>query len=185
MRNALVMLVLAILAAASWVATWPPQEQSPPTDSNANLGPLGYHARGTRMLVTDEEGRVTVTIRADRLDEVPDEQRVRLEGVAVDYQPADETPWTISAASGSAPKDGSRLDLVGDVEVRSTPTDGSQPLTIATQSLRFQPETSSAESEDHVKIRIGDWHFDAVGLNTHLKGDTLELESQVHGTFAR
>jgi LPS export ABC transporter protein LptC len=184
-RNTVVMIALAILAAATWIATWPPQGQAPAAERSADLGPLGYYARGTRILVTDEQGRVTVTIRAERLSEVPGEQRLQLEGIAAEYQPADETAWALSAASGSAPKDASLLDLSGDVEVRSTPIDGSKPITIATQSLRFRPETSSAESADLVKIRIGDWRFEAVGLRTHLKGDTLELESKVHGTFAR
>jgi LPS export ABC transporter protein LptC len=76
------------------------------------------------------------------------------------------------------------LDLVGNVEVRSSPTDGSEPLTIATEKLRFSPDTSSAESDGPVEIHVGDWQLTTIGLRTHLKGDTLELESQVHGTFA-
>jgi hypothetical protein len=40
-RNTVVMLVLAILAAATWVVTWSPQDQSPPPDGNDGLGPGG------------------------------------------------------------------------------------------------------------------------------------------------
>ena len=185
MRNTVVMIVLAILAAATWVATWPPQNAGPATERSASSGPLGYYVRGARMFGTDEQGRVTYRIRAERLDELPDEARLRLEGVAVEYRPADDTAWAISAASGSTPKDGSLLDLSGNVEIRSTPSDGSEPITIVTEQLRFSPETSSAESDALVQVHVGDWHFRAVGLSTHLKGDALELESQVHGTFSR
>ncbi|HUQ51248.1 MAG TPA: LPS export ABC transporter periplasmic protein LptC [Gammaproteobacteria bacterium] len=185
MRNTVVMLVLAILAAATWVATWPPQNAGLPKERSANEGPLGYYLRGARLFGTDDEGRVTYRVRAERLDEVPDEARLRLEGVAVEYQPPDNTAWAISAATGSVPKDGSLLDLRGNVEIRSTPSDGSNPITINTEQLRFSPESSSAESDERVRVRVGDWHFEAVGLSTHLKGDALELESQVHGTFSR
>jgi lipopolysaccharide export system protein LptC len=182
-RNALVMIVLAILAAASWIATWPSQEQSLPAVRNEDLGPPGYYVRGARLLGTDEQGRVTVTIRAERLEEVPNANRLQLEGVAIDYAPSDETAWTISAARASTPKDGSLLELAGDVEIRSVPSNGSKPQTILTQTLRFWPETSSVESNASVQLLVGDWRLDGTGFRTDLKGHTLRLES-VHGTFA-
>jgi lipopolysaccharide export system protein LptC len=50
--------------------------------------------------------------------------------------------------------------------------------------LKFSADTSRAETDDAVNIRVGDWRFDAVGLRTDLKDDTLRLESEVHGIFA-
>jgi lipopolysaccharide export system protein LptC len=178
------MLVLAALAAATSVATWQRQNPDPQADAGTDTRPLGYYARGTRILVTDEQGRVTARVRAERLDELADEGLLRLEGVAVEYVPPDETAWAISATTASAPKDGSLLELAGDVEIRNLPTDGAAQQTILTQALRFWPDTSNVESDQPIELRVGDWHFRAVGLRTDLKGDTLELESQVHGTFA-
>lgn len=185
MRNTIVMIVLAVLAAATWVATWQPQDADQPVEPAAATQPLGFYARGAELLGTDEQGRVTYRVRAERLDELPEQSLLQLEGVAVEYQPADETAWAISAASARRPKNGSLLDLAGNVEVRNFPADGSEPLTIATEQLRFSPDTSSVESDETVRMRVGDWQLEAVGLRTHLKGDTLELESQVHGTFFR
>jgi LPS export ABC transporter protein LptC len=91
--------------------------------------------------------------------------------------------WSMSAATASSAKDLSQLDLAGDVELRSAPTDGSEPWTVVTETLRFSADTSRAEAEQSVEIRVGDWQFDAVGLRVDLKGETLELESQVHGTL--
>jgi LPS export ABC transporter protein LptC len=184
-RNIVVTVLLAISAAATWLATWQRQDPNPTGEAQADTRPLGYYLRGARILGTDEQGRPAYSIRAERLDEVPDEQRLRLESVTVEYQPAEETAWAISAASATAPRDGSLLDLVGNVEVRSAPTDGSQPVTITTDNLRFTPNTSRVETEEPVRFRVGDWQFGAVGLRTDLKGDSLELESQVHGTFSR
>lgn len=182
MRNTVVMIVLAILAAATWVATWPGQAPEPAAAAS-DAPPLGYYLRGTRLLGTDEQGRVIYRLNAERVDELPGEARLRLEGVNLEYRPADATAWGISAATASTPKDGSLLDLVGNVEIRSAPSDDSDPLRITTQKLRFWPDTSSVESDELVEIRIGDWHLQGIGLSTDLKEHTLKLESQVHGTF--
>lgn len=183
-RNSVVMIVLAILAAATWVvAPWSRPDPSPPAQRGIDPRPLGYHVRGAQILGTDEEGRVTYRINAARLDEVPNEERFRLEDVSVAYQPPDETAWTISAGSGSWPKDGSRLELANAVELRTAPTDGSRPRTILTEQLRFWPAMSSVESDTLVQFRLGEASFDGVGFHMDLKEDTLKLESEVHGTL--
>ena len=183
-RNTVVTLLLALVAAATWFATWQRQSQAPAIERSVDTRPLGFYVRGARMTGTDDAGRVTYRVLAERLDERPDEERLELAGVNVEYRPPDDVAWSISAASGSTPKDGSRLDLAGTVEVRSVPTDGSEPRIISTESLRFWPDTSKVETDAPVRFRLGDWHIDAVGLRADLKGDTLKLESQVNGTFA-
>ena len=45
-RNTVVMIVLAILAAATWVATWQRQAAEPPAAASADAQPLGYYLRG-------------------------------------------------------------------------------------------------------------------------------------------
>lgn len=183
MRNTWVLVLLAVLAAATWLAGRMPAPAAPPVESRSDQ-PLGYYLRDARLQGTDEQGRIAYRIRAERLDELPDRELLELTNVAVEYQPADETPWRISAASATAPKDGSQLDLRGSVELASAPVDGGRPVRIATEELRFFPDSSSVESDEAVSIRVGDWQLAAKGLRTHLKGDTLELESEVHGRFA-
>jgi LPS export ABC transporter protein LptC len=183
LRNTVVMVVLAILAAALWVATWDRQDATPPVERVKPTGPLGYYARGARLSGTDEQGRLTYRIFAERLDEVPGEGRLQLTGVNVDYQPADETAWSLTAASAKYAWDGSQIDLDGNVEARSKPAAGADPVTITTQRLRLSPDTSSAESDEEVQIRVGDWQLRAVGLRADFKGPTLALESLVHGTI--
>ena len=183
MRNTVVMIVLAILAAATWMATWQPADVGEPADLVAAAEPVRVLTRGARLTGMDEQGRPTYRIFAERLDELPGEEQLQLTGVNVDYQPVDETAWLLSAASAKYARDGSQLDLLGNVQVRSAPTDGSEPMTIVTEQLLFSPDTSSAESDENVEIRVGGWQLRALGLRTLLKEDTLELESQVHGTL--
>lgn len=178
------MIVLAALAAATTLATWRGDEASPPVESVAEAEPLGYYARGARLSRTDEQGRFAYRIFAERLDELPGDEALQLTGVRVEYRPADETAWSLTAASAKYTRDGSLLDLVGEVEVRSSPAAGSKPVTITTERLLLSPDTSSAESGEAVRILVGDWQLDGVGLSADLKGHVLELESQVHGTLA-
>lgn len=176
------MAVLAIVAAVTSIATWQRDDAAAPVERVVDLGPIGYFARGARIVRTDEQGRPAYRIFAERLDELPGEERLRLTGVNVDYQPSDEKAWSISAASATYTKDGSQLDLAGGVEIRSTPADA-DPVTITTERLVFSPDTSSAESDGTVQIRVGDLQLRASGLRADLKGDTLRLESVEHGTF--
>ena len=179
------MVVLAIPAAATWIATWQRLDVGPLVDRPSASAPLGYSARGARLSGTDEQGRLTYRIFAERLDEVPGEERLALTGVNVDYQPADETAWSLTAATAKYAWDGSQIDLDGNVEARSKPAAGSHPVTITTQQLRLSPDTSSAESDGKVQVRVGDLQLNAVGLRADLKGDTLELESVEHGRILR
>lgn len=181
MRNTLIMLVLAILAAATWVATWQPAERSVPAEQVDRSQELGYYVRGARILGTDEQGRVTYRIFAERLDELPGEGRLELTSVDVEYQPADETAWSISASNASSTKEISQLELVGAVELRSAPTDASKPLAIFTEKLTFRLDTSEVESRGPVEVHFGNLRLRAVGFRTDLKGDSLQLESEVHG----
>jgi LPS export ABC transporter protein LptC len=183
-RDSAVLIVLAILAAATWLlVTWQSQESSPAVESAAEAGPLGYYARGARLHRTDDEGRFVTHVFAERLDELPGEEQLQLTGVNVEYRPADDTAWTLSAATARYSRDGSQVDLAGDVAVRSSPADGSRPVTILANQLVFSPDTSTAESSEAVEIHVGDWQLRGVGLRALLKEDSLKLESEVHGTL--
>ena len=183
MRNTIVMIVLAILAGATWVATWERLDVGPLVDRLAEQAPLGYYARGARLSGWDEQGRLTYRIFAERLEEVPNEARLQLTGVNIDYQPADAAEWTLMAATAMYARDGSQLDLLGNVEVRNKPTEDDRSVTILTDKLVFSPDTSSAETDQKVEIHVGDWQLQGVGLRSDLKGGTLKLESDVYGTF--
>jgi lipopolysaccharide export system protein LptC len=180
-RNTVVMILLAICAAAIWFAAWQRQEAPPAMERPENTEPLGYYILGARFSGTDEQGRVTYRVSADRLDELPGDQRLQLTGVKVDYQPTDEAAWAISADTATAARDLSQLDLLGSVEVRGAAANGSGPWTIRSDALYFWPQASKVESRTLVEAYVGDWKFDAVGLLMDLKGETLELESEVHG----
>jgi lipopolysaccharide export system protein LptC len=178
------MVVLAAIAVATWLYGRTPAA-APRTLPAEGAQPLGYYLRSARMLGTDEQGRIAYRILADNLEELPEQQRLKLDGVRIEYLPADADRWLISATAGTAPKDGSELELNGDVTLRSEPRDGGKAIVIAADTLRFFPQSSSAESETPVTISVGDWRVEAGRLRTLLKGEVVELESKVHGKFSQ
>ena len=96
----------------------------------------------------------------------------------IEYPPADTDPWSISAVAASAPKDGSELELRGNVTLRNQPGRRPEPIVIATETLRFFPDSSSAETDTPVSLRSASWQVQAGPLRTHLKGDVVQLESE-------
>jgi LPS export ABC transporter protein LptC len=182
-RNTFGVALLICAAVASWY--WSLPAAVAPTDQNDSAaGPLGYYLSGARLLGTDDDGHITYVVLADRAEELPDQEQLQLHGVQVEYRPENEIPWLVSATAASAPKNGSYLDLTGEVELRSQPRDGGEPTVIGTSSLRFEPNEFSARSQAAVELQIGVQRLAAVGLRAHLKDDSLELESEVHGQFA-
>jgi LPS export ABC transporter protein LptC len=183
LRNAAGIVLLVAAAGASYWWSRPPPAEPAVRGSNGTDLP-GYYLHGARLVGTDEQGRVAIRIHADSLAELPGEERLSLDGVRIDYTPADEAPWSISASHATAPMDRSHVDLEGAVEMRSAPTDGSRPTQILTSAMHFQPHESQATTEGAVEVRIGDWRLTGVGLRALLNAKKLELESDVHGRFS-
>jgi lipopolysaccharide export system protein LptC len=180
-RNVLLTVVLLVAAAATTWMLFRPEAPAATGAAQRDAPPAGYYLRGARLLGTDAEGRIAYEIYADRAEELPDEEALRLEQVRVDYRPADGQAWVISASRAFAPIDGSALSLEGNVELRSEPDDGSQPTVITTDHIDFRPEESLAVTTARIEVRVDSGRLSAVGLRAHLKDDRLELESDIHG----
>lgn len=182
-RNTLGVLLLVCAAAATWYWSLPPPVV-PPGQAADDSGPLGYYLKGARLLGTDDAGQITYVVVAEQAEELPEQEGLELRNVRVEYRPESEIAWLVSATSARAPKSGSYLDLMGDVQLRNEPNDGSEPTVIGTNSLRFAPNEHTAQTDGTVELHVGDQRLEAVGLRAHLKDDSVELESNVHGQFA-
>ena len=183
LRNLLTFSVLIIAALASWLWSRDGAIDTPQSGLGRSV-PLGYYLTEATILGTDEDGRALYRIRAGHAEEQPDEERLVLNDVTVDYQPGAEVPWTLKATNGEAPLNESYLDLSGEVELARGPQEGGAgPTVIRTAQLRLEPGDFVAQTEDPVSVFFGDRRLDAVGMRADLKEDNLQLESNVHGQF--
>jgi lipopolysaccharide export system protein LptC len=181
LRNTIAGLLLSAAAAASWYWSRPVAvvDQTEQTSSV----PQGYYLAGAVLLGTDETGKVIYEVAATRAEERPDQSELLLSSVRVQYRPATEVHWLLTASNGEAPTDGSYLILQGEVELASSPTDGSESTIIRTSRLLLEPQMYAAISEEPVSVFFGGERLDAVGMKAYLKDDRLELESNIHGQF--
>ncbi len=181
-RNLLVTVSLTVAAGLSWYWSRAGTAETRPREVRESL-PLGYYLLDAEIFGTDEDGRLLYKIWAGRAEERPDEERLLLSDVRIEYRPAENVPWLLTADSGEAPTDQSYIDLSGTVELSNTPSDPGERTLIKTQALRFEPETFVASSEDTVSLFLGTGRLEAIGIKVYLRDDRLELESSVHGEF--
>ena len=166
----------------SWYWSRAGTTETQPREVRESL-PLGYYLIDAEILGTDEEGRLLYKIWAGRAEERPDEERLSLSDVRIEYRPVENVPWLLTADSGEAPTDQSYIDLSGAVELANAPPDQEERILIKTEKLRFEPEIFVASTEEAVSLFFGAKRLDAVGIKVYLRDDRLELKSSVHGEF--
>ena len=181
-RNLFVFAFLTAAAGLSWYWSRAGTTVIQPGEVRESL-PLGYYLIDAKIFGTDEDGRLLYEIWAARAEERPDEGRLLLSDVRIEYRPAENVPWVLTADSGEAPTDQAYIELSGAVELANTPRDQGQRTLIKTQRLRFEPDASVASTEAAVSVFLGAGRLDAVGIKVYLRDDRLELESSVHGEF--
>jgi LPS export ABC transporter protein LptC len=181
-RNLIVIAILTAAAGLSWYWSRAGTAEDQPGEVRESV-PLGYYLTDAEIFGTDESGRLLYKIWAERAEERPDEDRLLLENVRIEYRPAENVPWLLTADSGEAPTDQSYIDLSGAVELANAPRDQGDRTLIKTQKLRFEPETFVASSEETVSLFLGAERLDAIGIKVYLQDDRLELKSSVHGEF--
>lgn len=182
LRNVLAATVLAGAAAMTWY--W--SRQPPPAAvarPDGEIEQLGYWLRGARLFGADEAGQIIYTVTAERVEELPGEQRLELTGVTIEYRPETDISWLVSAARATGPKSGSYLELSGGVELANDRGDGSPRTVIKAPTLALSHDAYRVESPGPVEVMIGDDVLSAVGLVADLKTDDLRLESNGHGRF--
>ena len=181
-RNLLVIAALVAAAGLSWYWSRAGTAETQPGEVRESL-PLGYYLIDAEIFGTDEDGRLLYKIWAGRAEERPDEDRLSLSDVRIEYRPVENVPWLLTADFGEAPTDQSYIDLRGAVELANAPRDLGDRTLIRTQELRFEPETFVASTEEAVSLFLGAKRLDAVGIKVYLRDDRLELKSSVRGDF--
>jgi LPS export ABC transporter protein LptC len=181
LRNVVIFSALSAAAGASWYWGRIGTAESVPNGLREPL-PLGYYLRNAEIMGTDENGRLLYKIWAAHAEERPNENRLLLSDVRVEYRPEEDVPWTLTADFGETPTDETFVDLRGAVELANEPDDGDRTV-IQTQTLRFEPGELIASSDESVSLFFGSRQLNAVGIRVFLRDERLELESSVHGEF--
>jgi lipopolysaccharide export system protein LptC len=154
-RDLLVLLLLSMLAIASWWARVEPEMRS---RSRAQNGSPDYFANGIEVMSTNQQGRLRHRLRAQRLEHYLDEQGTWLLEPRLSVYEGDTPPWEIVSERGKVSPGGKLVVLEGDVTITREEAPGTRGVRILTKDLVVQPDTRYAETDQHVEIfRQDDW----------------------------
>lgn len=181
-RTLAVIAVLAVLALATQTLVWLTR---PRPEEPAFIGPprSGYTLADFTMHALDENGRLSFSVTGPRLVRRGEDGSIFVSSpdyVMVDSQ---DHPWTGTSASAWVNRDGSLMQLEGEVVMRRTPADGVAPATIRTSELTLRPKEHTLETAAATRIEQPGSILRGTGMRGDLNAKVLELLSDVHNTF--
>lgn len=187
LRSILSLLALLAGAVASGVLLFTTREDETAAPEEPRLG-VGYYVSDARLTGTADDGSVLYRMTAASVIQAPADGSVNLQQVSVDYDPATEMPWDLSADSGRIPAGGKMIELTGNVvaATRNAENDANSPAaTIRTDYLEFDPATDIAATDRNVVIEYAGSTVHATGMRALLREDRLELLGNVTGQYVR
>ncbi len=145
---------------------------------------VGYYVTNAHLSGTGDDGRILYRLAAASVIQTPADGSVSLRGVVVNYDPAAEVPWSLTADTGRIPEGAKMIELTGNVVAATHETDNPM-ATIHTDYLEFDPATNIAATDREVVIEYAGSTVHAIGLRAMLRQDRLELLASVSGQYVR
>lgn len=181
--NARLATPLALLGLLGWLG-WQARDRQA-DDAAAMIGSqsAGYYLSRARLTEYDQDGSVRLSLSADRASQAEPGGRVEFSRVAARLAGGTGGPWSLNADRGWAWPDTERVELEGNVVMRSLRQPLVRAATVRTPRLTLLVREQLATSDAPVSLDFGRHQLDAVGLRADLDRETLRLESKVNGRF--
>ena len=183
MTRALLILVLLALVVVIGLAFVGGEPSDMRRDTGNPADQPGYFLTGATIIDTDKDGAPRFRIRAERIEQKPSDNSVELSNLNFTYSSAEDRDWVVTSDHGLVPDTSKVVHLDGNVRVRGTMAGTGSEAVIETATLDFDTEKSVAETDDDVRVVMGNRALTARGLFADLKQRRFRLESRVHGQF--
>ena len=167
-----------------------------------------YFFRDARMTLAGEDGRAALTVNSGSAVRSLTGSALRLEPVSIrqsgpqawalaadsaempgenadivaqgslrmTFGPAGD--WAATARRATIPPDGTSITLTGNVHVHK-PEGGAGGSAIFGEHIVLEPRGMTARTDRPVRLRIGDFEFEANGLDAQIGEQVITLESNV------
>jgi len=178
-----VMAVVA-LAVSTWFLSSPGRRPDVATEAAPEHLP-GYFLKDALLTDFDADGRPTLTLKAERIDQVDHSSEVALTDVRVDYRTPGGQNWTMFGDTGRIRPGGDVIDINGNVRLQGDGTSVAGTAIVHTDALTYDVARSIVTSQEEVRMELGAHTLSAHGLRADLKERTLHLEPKVNGRFQR
>lgn len=142
----------------------------------------GYYVDDAVMDQRDVNGNSMYRLKADRIEDLPRDDRVLLTNVEIEY-PGGEAGagWDLTADHGEISLDGQQIMLRDNVRARELGDTGLR--LIRTSVLEFDVANSIASTTAEVLVELDGKRLSATGMIADLKASTVELQSTVNAHF--
>jgi lipopolysaccharide export system protein LptC len=174
-RTALTLFLLVAAVVSAWSVL---RHRAPGAHAPATPGRSDYVLHDVDLVVLDETGQESFSVRGPRIARDPAEQAMSLASPVFLLPDSDGAYWQVRARDGWVSPAGDELRLTGDVRVTSPP--GQRKVALNTEQLNVFPDRDLATTPAAVTITQPGSILNGVGLETNLATRHYELNSQVH-----
>lgn len=174
-RTALTLFLLVAAAVSAWSVL---RQRTPAAQGAATPGRSDYVLHDVDLVVLDDQGRESFTLRGPRIARDPADEAMSLATPVFLLPDSDGGYWRVQAKTGWVSPEGDELRLDGDVRVTSPPDQ--RDVALNTEQLNVFPERDLATTPARVTITQPGSILQGVGLETNLATRQYELKSQVH-----
>jgi LPS export ABC transporter protein LptC len=185
-RYAVAVLGLATL----WLAGCAPGTSTDSgAEADAAAAAYDYEARGVTVRQMGTDGALLYQIEAREVRQLPDSGRIEAAGLTLTHDPPGTEPggrnrWTLTADRAELPPDGKVVTLAGNVRATGRPVEGNAPLTLTTESLRYDMVAQEVTTDAPVTLGWGRNTLQGRALRANIRTGSVALEANVHGTFS-
>jgi lipopolysaccharide export system protein LptC len=158
-------------------------QPAPDTPRDASTLDPDYIVDGLSAAKMDANGRLTHTLRAQKMTHYPDEDlTVLVEPRFVAYQEG-EPPVTVTSRTARMSGNGENVYFEREVRVVRAPSGSTGELVVQTNFLHVIPEAKIAQTDQPVTIREANLLVHASGLELNSETRVLKLFGRVNGTL--
>jgi LPS export ABC transporter protein LptC len=182
-----VVALLAVLALIVGIVllSGPQHEASALIAPERPLHDPGYSATNARLIQTGADGRPVYTLDAAQIQQQPNDGLVKMQQVRLGFRDTSGNEWTATALRGELAQNSGIVQLEGDVHVAGILPGSDERAEMTSQHLAFDTNAQVVSTQDPVTLVMSGRKLDARGLVANLKERHVQLESAVHGSFAR
>ena len=145
----------------------------------------GYSATDAQLVQTGADGRPVYTLVAAQIQQQPNDGLVKMQQVRLGFRDASGNEWTATALRGELAQNSGIVQLDGNVHVAGKLPGTEETAEITSEHLAFDTKAQIVSTRDPVTLLMSGRKLDARGLVASLKERHVQLESAVHGSFAR
>jgi LPS export ABC transporter protein LptC len=175
-------IALAVLAVGTWYVSSPRRSPAEMRSAGAQSA-RGYYLKGTVLTDYDLDGKPTIKMAAERIEQIPRTQEIQLLNVRLDYQTTDGQLWILVGDAAQVAPGGKIVDVKGNVRLQGFLQGREGPAVVRTDEMTYDIDRSEARTDQEVHLEFGRQTLNAQGLIARLKERTMRLESKVNGRF--